>query len=107
MTQLSRPYITTEKKHSFDYTDICHKVVSLLFNMLSRFVIAFLPRSKHLFISWLQSQSAVILELKKIKPVGFLNYLFFLHHPQNSSNVVNGGTDEDARNEIGYVFTAS
>ena len=43
------------------------KVMSLLFNMLSRFVIAFLPRSEHLFISWLQSPSAVILEPKKIK----------------------------------------
>ena len=45
------------------------KVMSLVFNMLSRFVIAFLPRSKHLFISWLQSPSAVILESKKIKSV--------------------------------------
>ena len=45
------------------------KVMSLLFNMLSRLVIAFLPRSKHLLISWLQSPSAVILEPKKIKPV--------------------------------------
>ena len=69
MTQLSRPYITTENKHSFDYMDICHKVMSLLFNMLSRFVKAFLPRSKHLLISWLQSQSAVILEPKKIKSI--------------------------------------
>ena len=45
------------------------KIVSLLFNMLSRFVIAFLPRSKHLFISWLQSPSAVILEPRKTKSV--------------------------------------
>ena len=45
------------------------KVMSLLFNMLSRFVIAFLPRSKYLLISWLQSPSAVILEPKKIKSV--------------------------------------
>ena len=45
------------------------KVTSLLLNMLSRLVIAFLPRSKHLLISWLQSPSAVILELKKIKSV--------------------------------------
>ena len=45
------------------------KVMSLLFNMLSRFVIAFLPRSKHLLISWLQSPSAVILEPKKMKSV--------------------------------------
>ena len=45
------------------------KVMSLLFNTLSRFVIAYLPRNKHLLISWLQSQSAVILESKKIKSV--------------------------------------
>ena len=45
------------------------KVMSLLFNMLSRFVIAFLPRSKHLLISWLQSPAAVILEPKNIKSV--------------------------------------
>ena len=45
------------------------KVMSLLFNMLARFVIGFLPRSKHLLISWLQSLSAVILEPKKIKSV--------------------------------------
>ena len=59
------------KNHSFDYMDIClvSKVISLLFNMLSRFVIPFLPRSKHLLISWLLSQSAVILEPKKIKSV--------------------------------------
>ena len=43
--------------------------MSLLFNVLSRLVIAFLPRSKHLLISWLQSPSAAILELKKIKPI--------------------------------------
>ena len=54
------------KNHSFDYTDLCSKVMSLLFNMLSRFVTAFLPRSKHLLISWLQSPSAMILEPKKI-----------------------------------------
>ena len=47
--------------------DFVGKVMSLLFNMLSRFVIAFLPRSKHLLISWLRSLSTVILELKKIK----------------------------------------
>ena len=48
--------------------DFVDKVMSLHFNMLSRFVIAFLPRSKHLLISWLQSPSAVILEPRKIKP---------------------------------------
>ena len=57
------------KNHSFDYMDLCWQIMSLLFNMLSRFVIAFLPRSKPLFISWLQSPSTVILEPKKIKSV--------------------------------------
>ena len=57
------------KKHSFDYMDLCQQSDVLLFNMLSRFVITFLPRSKHLVISWLQSWSTVILEPKKIKSV--------------------------------------
>ena len=57
------------KNHSFDSTDLCWQRTSLLFNMLSRLVIAFLPRSNHLLISCLQSQSAVILEPKKIKSV--------------------------------------
>ena len=57
------------KNHSFDSMDLCCKVMSLLFNMLSRFVIAFLPRSKHLLIPWLQSPSTVILEPKKIVTV--------------------------------------
>ena len=55
------------KDHGLDYMDLCCKVMSLLFNMLSRFVITFLPRSKCLLISWLQSPSAVILESKNIK----------------------------------------
>ena len=50
------------KNHSFDYMDILGKEMSLLFNMLPRLVIAFLPRSKRLLISWLQSPSAVLLE---------------------------------------------
>ena len=55
------------KNHSFDYTDFCLQSDIFAFNMLSRFVIAFLPRSKHLLIPWLQSSSPVILKLKKIK----------------------------------------
>ena len=55
------------KNHSLDYTDLVGKVMSLLFNMLSRLVIDFLLRSKHLLISWLQTPSAVILEPPKIK----------------------------------------
>ena len=57
------------KNHSSDSMDLVGKVMSLLFNMLSRLVIAFLPRNKRLLISWLQSPSAVILEPKKIKSV--------------------------------------
>ena len=57
------------ENHSFDYTDFARKVMCLLFNMLSRFVIAFLPRSKCLLISQLQSPSTVTLEPKKIKSV--------------------------------------
>ena len=53
------------KNHSFDYADLFDKVMSLFFNTLSRFVIAFLPRSKRLLVSWLQSPCAVILEPKK------------------------------------------
>ena len=57
------------KNHSFDYMDLCQQSDVSAFYTLSRFVIAFLPRSKHLLISWLQSLSAVILEPKKIKSV--------------------------------------
>ena len=69
MVQLSHPYMTTGKTIALTIRTFVNKVMSLLFNMLSRLVIAFLPRSKHLLISWLQSPSAVILEAKKIKSV--------------------------------------
>ena len=69
MVQLSYPYMTTRKTIALTRRTFVGKVLSLLFNMLSRFIIAFLPRSKHLLISWLQSLSAVILEPKKIKSV--------------------------------------
>ena len=61
--------MTTGKNITLTRWTFVGKVMSLLFNMLSRLVIAFLPRSKHLLISWLQSPSAVILNLKKIKSV--------------------------------------
>ena len=67
MVQFSHPYITTGKTIALTRQTFVGKVTSLLFNMLSRLVIAFLPRSKHVLISWLQSPSAVILEPKKIK----------------------------------------
>ena len=65
--QLSHPYMTTGKSIALTRRTFVGKVMSLLLNMLSRLVITFFPRSKHLLISWLQSLSAVILELKKIK----------------------------------------
>ena len=67
MFQLSYPYVTTGKTIALTIWTFVDKVMSLLFNMLSRFVITFLLRSKHLLISWLQSPSAVILEPKKIR----------------------------------------
>ena len=67
MVQLSHLYITTEKNIAFTIQIFVGKGMSLLFNMLSRFVITFLSRSKHLLISWLQSLSTLILEAKKIK----------------------------------------
>ena len=66
IVQLSHPYVTTGKTIALTRWTFVRKVMSLLFNMLSRFVIAFLPRSKRLLISWLQVPSAVILEAKKI-----------------------------------------
>ena len=65
--QLSHPYMTTWKTIALTRRTFVGKVMSLLFNMLSRLVITFLPRSKCLLISWLQSPSAVILEPRKIK----------------------------------------
>ena len=65
--QLSHPYMTTGKTTALTRRTFVGKVMSLLFNMLSRLVITFLPRSKRLLISWLQSPSAVILEPQKIK----------------------------------------
>ena len=66
--QLSHPYMTTGKTIALNRWTFVGKVMSLFFNMLSRLVITFLPRSKHLLISWLQSPSATILEPPKIKP---------------------------------------
>ena len=67
IVQLSHPYVTTEKTIALTRLTFVVKVMSLFLNMLSRFVIAFLPRSKCLLISWLQSPSAVTLEPPKIK----------------------------------------
>ena len=67
--QLSHPYMTTGKTVALTRQTFVSEVMSLFFNKLSRVVIVFLPRSKHLLISWLQSPSAVILEPPKIKSV--------------------------------------
>ena len=69
MVQLSHPNMTTGKTIALTIQTFVGKVISLLYNMLSTFGIAFLPRSKYLLISWLQSPSAVILEPKTIKCV--------------------------------------
>ena len=71
MVQLSHPYMTTGKTIALTIWTFVGKVMLLLYNMLSMLVIAFLPRSKLLLISWLQSPSAVILEPKKIKSLLF------------------------------------
>ena len=73
MVQLSHRHITAGKTTALTRWTFVGKVMSLLFNMLSRLLIAFLPRSKRLLISWLQSPSAVILEPKKIKSITVSN----------------------------------
>ena len=67
IVQRSHPYMTTGKTIALTRWTFVGKVMSLLFNMLSRLVITFLPRNKHLLISWLQSPSSVILETPRIK----------------------------------------
>ena len=71
IVQLSHPYMSTGKTVALTRQTFVGKVMSLLFSMLSRFVIPFLPRSKHFLILWPQSPSAVILEPKKIKSAHF------------------------------------
>ena len=77
--QLSHPYMTTGKTIALTRRTFVGKVMSLLLNMLSRLVITFLPRSKRLLLSWLQSPSAVILEPQKIKSDSF--YCFPIYFP--------------------------
>jgi len=78
--QLSHPYMTTGKTIALTRRTFVGKVMSLLFNMLSRLVITFLPRSKRLLISWLQSPSAVILEPPKIKSATVCTVSLFISH---------------------------
>ena len=79
IVQLSHPYMTTGKTIALTRWTFISKVISLLFNMLSRLAIAFLPRNKHLLILWLQSPSAVILEPKKI--VSYCFHCFPIYLP--------------------------
>ena len=78
MVQFSHPYMTTGKTTALTRWTFVGKVMSLLFNMLPRLVIALLPKSKCLLISWLKSPSSVILEPKKIKSVtvSIVSHLF-------------------------------
>ena len=78
--QLSHPYMTTGKTIALTRWTFVGKVMSLLFNMLPRLAIAFLPRSKHLLISWLQSPSALILEPPKIKSASVSTVSQFICH---------------------------
>ena len=80
MVQISHSYMITGKTIALTRWTFVGKVVSLLFNMLSRFVIAFLPKSKCLLISWLQSPSAVILEPQKIKSLTICIVFPFICH---------------------------
>ena len=83
IVQFSHPYMTTGKTIALTRWTFVNKVKSLLFNMLSRLFIAFLPRSKCLLISWLQSPSAVILEPKKVKSV-----IIYIVSPSNCREVM-------------------
>ena len=83
MVQLSHPYVTAEKTIALTILAFVVKLMSQLFNMLPRFVIAFLPRSKHLLILWLQSWCTVILESKKIKFVAISTF-----SPSNCHEVI-------------------
>ena len=76
LVQLSHPYMTTGKTIALNIWTFVGKVMSLLFNMLSRLVIALLPRSKHLLISWLQSPSAMILEPQNLSLFPLFPHLF-------------------------------
>ena len=82
IVQLSHPYMTTGKTIALTRWTFVGKVMSLLLNMLSRFIIVFLPRSKHLLMSWLQSPFKVILGPKKEK-----NWTIFLHKHKKRENI--------------------
>ena len=86
IVQLSHPYMTTGKTIALTRWTFVSKVMSLLFNMLSKLIITFLPRSKRLLISWLQSPSAVILEPPKNK----ISHCFPIHLPRSDGTRCHG-----------------
>ena len=86
--QLSHPYMTTGKTIALTSWTFVSKVMSLLFNMLPMSVITFLPRSKRLLISWLQSPSAVILESKKNKVTVFIVYPSICHEVMGQDAII-------------------
>ena len=88
IVQLIHPYMTIGKTKGLTRWIFAGKVMSLLLNMLSRLVIAFLPRSKHLLISWLQSPSAMILEPKKIKSVTISIFSLSIFHEVMKPNAM-------------------
>ena len=88
MVQLSHPYVTTGRTIALIRWTFVSKVMSLLFNMLSRFVRAFLPRMKRLLISWLQSLSTVILEPKKIKTLTASTFSSSIYHEAMGPDVM-------------------
>ena len=80
MVQLSQPYVTTGKTIALTIQTFVDRVMSLLFNTMSRFVITFLPRKNHLLIPWLQPPTTVILEPKKTKSVTIAIFSPFISH---------------------------
>ena len=88
IVQLSHPYMTTGKTIALTRQVFVDKVMSLLFNMLSELVITFLPRSKCLLISWLQSPSVVILEPRKIKSANVSTVFSFICHEVMGSDAM-------------------
>ena len=94
IVQLSHPYMTTGKTIALTRQTFVGKVMSLVFNMLSRLVITFLPRNKRLLVSWLQAPSAVILETKKIK---------FLTVSIVSPSICHGGSDGTRCHDLSFL----
>ena len=94
--QLSHPYMTTGKTIALTRQTFVGKVMSLLFNMLYRFVITFLPKSKQLLISWLQSPSAVILEPQKMKSDTVSTVSLSISHEVNRSDQISRSVMSDS-----------